>query len=175
MFGEGRSLETISRHDAVALLSATPVGRVVFSVGALPAIVPVAFAVHDGAVVIRTSPWSRLARAAPGGVLAFEVDEVDPETRTGWSVVVTGVASVVEDAEQRAVIDEVVETFAPGQNDVRIRLPLTVVTGRRITAGQDQSPVEARPLPQAAPVAHDVRSGRWHGTVPGPRAAEQPP
>ena len=105
MFGEERSLETLSKQDAVALLSTIPVGRVVFTVGALPAIVPVAFAVHDGAVVMRTSPESRLAKAAPGGVLAFEIDDIDAETRTGWSVVVMGVATVVADPEQRAAID----------------------------------------------------------------------
>lgn len=146
-----------------------------FSVGALPAIVPVAFAVHDGAVVMRTSPGSRLARAAPGGVLAFEVDDVDPQARTGWSVVVTGVANIFQDPVQRAVIDGVVETFAPGQNDVCIRLPLTVVTGRRITATRDQSPVEARPLPQSTVTSSTVRSSRGHGTVPAPRAAGKPP
>jgi len=134
MFSEERSLEKLSKSDAVALLSTLSVGRVVFTVGALPAIVPVAFAVHDDAVVMRTSLGSRLARAAPGGVLAFEVDEVDPTTRTGWSVVVTGVARVVADHAGRAAIDGIVETFAPGQTDVCIRLPLTVVTGRRLTS-----------------------------------------
>jgi nitroimidazol reductase NimA-like FMN-containing flavoprotein (pyridoxamine 5'-phosphate oxidase superfamily) len=134
MFSEERSLEKLSKTDAVALLSTTSVGRVVFTVGALPAIVPVSFAIHDDAVVMRTSPGSRLARAAPGGVLAFEVDDVDPTERTGWSVVVTGVARVVADPAERAVIDGVVETLAPGQVDVCIRLPLTVVTGRRLTS-----------------------------------------
>jgi nitroimidazol reductase NimA-like FMN-containing flavoprotein (pyridoxamine 5'-phosphate oxidase superfamily) len=140
MFSEERSLETLSKRDAVGLLSTVSVGRVVFSVGALPAIVPVAYAVHGDAIVMRTSPESRLARAAPGGVLAFEVDEVDPATRTGWSVVVTGLASTVSDPVERAAIDGIVETFAPGQTDVCIRLPLTVVTGRRVVAVQEAPP-----------------------------------
>lgn len=175
MFGEERSLEALSEQDAVALLSTSPVGRVVFTVGALPAIVPVAFAVHDGAVVMRTAPESRLARAAPGGVLAFEIDDVDPQTRTGWSVVVMGVATVVADPVQRAAINGLVEAFAPGRDDVCIRLPLTVVTGRRVTAAKDQSPVETRLLPQAAPLVSAIRSSRSHDTVPTPRAAERPP
>lgn len=176
MFGEERSLETLSRKEAVALLATIAVGRVVFTVGALPAIVPVAFAVHDGAVVMRTSPDSRLAKAAPGGVLAFEIDDIDAETRTGWSVVVMGVATVVADPEAQAAIDGVVETFAPGHTDVCISLPLTVVTGRRVTApAQDQSPVKARPLPQATLRAPAIRSIRRHETVSAPRAAELPP
>ena len=135
MFSEERSLETLSKRDAIALLSTVSVGRVVFTVGALPAIVPVAFAVHGDAIVMRTSSESRLARAAPGGVLAFEVDDVDPATRTGWSVVVTGLASTVSDPVERAIIDGMVETFAPGKIDACIRLPLTVVTGRRVAGG----------------------------------------
>jgi nitroimidazol reductase NimA-like FMN-containing flavoprotein (pyridoxamine 5'-phosphate oxidase superfamily) len=158
MFGEERTLETLSEHESVALLSTIPVGRVVFTVGALPAIVPVAFAIQDGAVVMRTSAESRLAKAAPGGVLAFEIDDIDAETRTGWSVVVMGVATVVADPAQRAAIDGVVETFAPGQRDICIRLPLTVVTGRRVTAGKDQSPVQTRPLPQPTPLAPAITS-----------------
>ena len=146
MFGEERFLEALSQQEAVALLATIPVGRVVFTVGALPAIVPVAFAVHDGAVVMRTSPESRLAKAAPGGVLAFEVDDIDAETRTGWSVVVMGVATVVANPEQRAAIDGVVDAFAPGRKDVCIRLPLTVVTGRRVTAVRDQSPLQTQLL-----------------------------
>ena len=55
---------------------------------------PVTFAVLDHAVVLRTAADTRLAAAADGAVRAFEVDEVDPVTRTGWSVVVTGVAEV---------------------------------------------------------------------------------
>ena len=132
MPGEQRSLEAFSRHEAVALLESVPVGRVVFTVGALPAIVPVTFSVIDDAVVIRTSSDTRLARAADGGVLAFEADEVDPVTRTGWSVVVTGVGELVTEPREKAVIHSAVEPFAPGKHEVYIRLPLTVVTGRRV-------------------------------------------
>jgi len=174
MFSEERALETLSQQEAVTLLSTMPVGRVVFTVGALPAIVPVAFAVHDGAVVMRTSPGSRLARAAPGGVLAFEIDDIDPETRTGWSVVVMGVAAVVADPVQRAAIDRVVDAFAPGRNDVCIRLPLTVVTGRRVTAAKDQGPGDARQVPPAAPLSRPTRSSRRHEAVPALTAAERP-
>ena len=114
------------------LLGSVPVGRVVFTLGALPAVVPVTFAVQDHAIVIRTSADTRLAAAADGGVLAFETDDVDPVTRTGWSVVVTGVAEVVTDHARQAAIRSVVEPFAPGSHEVYVRLPLTIVTGRRV-------------------------------------------
>ena len=138
---EPKALEGMSRREAVDRLSTAVVGRMVFTSGALPAVVPVTFAVHDGAVVLRTAPSTRLAAAADGGVIAFEADEVDPVTRTGWSVVVTGVAQVVDDPQQQAIIRSVVEPFAPGHHEVYVRLPLTVVTGRRIlAAGVSKAP-----------------------------------
>ena len=130
-----RSLEALSPAEAVALLATAAVGRVVFTAGALPAVVPVTFAVHAGAVVLRTAAGSRLAGAADGSVLSLQADDVDPDARTGWSVVVTGMSEVVIDAAARAVIHGLVEPWAPGQHDVYVRIPLTVVTGRRVAEG----------------------------------------
>lgn len=130
-----RSLEAMARSDAVALLTTAAVGRAVFIAGALPAVVPVTFAVHDGAVVLRTASGTRLAAAADRGVLSLQADDVDPGSRSGWSVVVTGVAELVIDAVQRAVIRGLVQPWAPGEHDVYVRLPMTVVSGRRIAHG----------------------------------------
>lgn len=130
-----RSLEGLSLTEAVALLATAAVGRVVFTAGALPAVVPVTFAVHAGAVVLRTSAGTRLAAAADGSVLSLQADDVDPEARTGWSVVVTGLAELVSDPRERAVIHGLAEPWAPGHHDVYVRIPLTVVTGRRVAEG----------------------------------------
>jgi hypothetical protein len=91
-----------------------------------------------------TAPDSRLAAAADEGVLAFEIDEIDPQSRSGWSVVVTGVAELVTDSLTRSRIHGMVTPWPPGHLDVFVRLPLTVVTGRRIVAA---APV---PLPRPA-------------------------
>jgi uncharacterized protein len=144
MTPDALSLELLSRSECVRLLTRTQVGRVVFTVAALPAVIPVTFAVLDDAVVMCTAPDGRLAAAADGGVLTFEIDEIDLSSRTGWSVVVTGLAELVTDSLTRSRIHGAVAPWAPGHLDVFIRLPLTVVTGRRIVAA---APV---PLPRAA-------------------------
>lgn len=165
--------EVLSYRDCVALLETPQVGRVVFTVGALPAIVPVTFAVQDDAIIICTAADTRLAGAANGRVLAFEVDEVDPATRTGWSVVVTGVGELVIDSAQRARLHGVVTPWAPGRHDVLIRLPFTVVTGRRIV---DASPASAPAADRIAArrTAHLIRKRRLQSRVavrrdPSPR------
>lgn len=131
---ELRSLEVMAYAECLRLLSGMQVGRAVFTVAALPAVLPITFAVDVDAIVMCTGADTRLAAAADGGVLAFEVDEVDPASRTGWSVVVTGVAELVSDALARSRLHGVVTPWAPGPHDVFIRLPLTVVSGRRIVA-----------------------------------------
>lgn len=133
MYAE-RSLTALSRRECVALLANEQIGRVVFTERALPAVVPVTFAIHDDAVVMCTSADTRLAAAATRGVLAFQVDDIDPSTRSGWSVVVVGVADLVDDPVEQARIRLVLQPWAPGRNEVFIRLPLKVVTGRRIGA-----------------------------------------
>ena len=125
----------LSRIESVDLLSRAQVGRVVFTERALPAVVPVTFALHADSIVMRTSETTSLAAAASrGGVLAFEVDDFDPASRCGASVVVLGLPELVTLAAERACINLVLEPWAPGHNDVWIRLPLTMVTGRRIIA-----------------------------------------
>ena len=132
---EERSLLALSPSACVDLLSRAQVGRVVFTERALPAVVPVAFALHADGIVVHTSGDTSLAAAAArGDVLAFEVDDIDPASRTGWSVVVLGEPELVTSAEERARINLVLEPWAPGHHDVCIRLPLTVVTGRRIAS-----------------------------------------
>lgn len=86
----------LERRECLRLLAQAPVGRIVHTRQALPAVLPVNFALDtDDSVLLRTSSASELVRAIEGSVVAFEVDEVDAATHSGWSVVVTGSATVV--------------------------------------------------------------------------------
>jgi nitroimidazol reductase NimA-like FMN-containing flavoprotein (pyridoxamine 5'-phosphate oxidase superfamily) len=139
-----RSLEALSHDECLELLGRAQVGRVVFTMGALPAVVPVTFALQDAAILTRTAADTRLAKAAKGAVLAFQVDELDAASRTGWSVVVTGVAELVTDTDERRRLDGLLEPWAPGERDVFIRVPLTMVSGRRIVVSEPSPNGSAR-------------------------------
>jgi len=78
----------LGRDEALKLLAEAPLGRVVFSHQALPAIRPVNHLVEpNGDIVIRTHTGAALlGRAARSEVVAYEADDLDPATRTGWSV-----------------------------------------------------------------------------------------
>ena len=59
-------LEILDDGECRALLAATPLGRVVFTDRALPAILPVNYVLAGGDVIIRTTPGVvRTARPRP--------------------------------------------------------------------------------------------------------------
>ena len=95
MDADSAGLERLSRDECYRLLPTEPIGRIVFTEGALPAIQPVNFALDGDDIVIRTSAGSKLAAAARSAIVAFEVDDYDAESMTGWSVVVVGRAEPV--------------------------------------------------------------------------------
>lgn len=126
-------IESLAREECLQLLRIAQVGRVGVSSGTLPIILPVNFAVLDGGIVFRTAGGTKLAAAAAGTVVAFEVDHYGPDGRSGWSVLVQGVARTLDSAEQRAAADEAdLESWATGSSaDHLVCIDLQVVTGRR--------------------------------------------
>ncbi|MFE9880281.1 pyridoxamine 5'-phosphate oxidase family protein [Streptomyces sp. NPDC005784] len=122
----------LDRQECIRLLAKVPVGRVVYTRQALPAVLPVNFCLDtDNSVLLRTSSASDLVRAIDGVVVAFEADEFDAETRSGWSVVVTGRATVVTDPAEHERLSQVGPTsWMPLRNAVFVRIESEMVTGR---------------------------------------------
>ncbi|GAA3632945.1 pyridoxamine 5'-phosphate oxidase family protein [Streptomyces sp. S1A] len=129
----------LDRRECLNLLGQVPLGRIVYTENALPAVLPVNFFLdRDQAVVLRTSGTSRMARAVDGSVVAFEVDRFDEATRSGWSVVVTGRASLVTDpGEAERLGRSGPLSWAPVEDGVHVRIGAELVTGRLL---EDVSP-----------------------------------
>lgn len=126
-------LEILSPEECRALLAEAPLGRIVFTDRALPAIQPVNYTLADGDVVIRTSPSSRLATAAADVIVAFEIDDFDTGTRTGWSVVVVGHARTVTAPDEQVALRSLpLRSWAPGGRDHFIRVHPQIISGRRV-------------------------------------------
>ncbi|MBW8826475.1 MAG: pyridoxamine 5'-phosphate oxidase family protein [Acidobacteria bacterium] len=99
-------LEILERPDCLALLRSQGIGRVGFTSGALPVILPVDYALVEDHIVFQTSPGSSLDTAMRAEtVVAFEVDNVGHGCGPRWSVVITGRATELVDEE---AIDEAV-------------------------------------------------------------------
>ncbi|MEU6809952.1 pyridoxamine 5'-phosphate oxidase family protein [Streptomyces sp. NPDC046831] len=128
----------LERQECLQLLAQVPVGRIVHTRRALPAVLPVNFCLAtDGAVLLRTSAASELVSAIDGAVVAFEADEVDAVAQAGWSVLVTGSASVVADpAEHARLVREGPRSWVPSPREVFVRIEPELVTGRELVAGR---------------------------------------
>ncbi|WP_101787519.1 pyridoxamine 5'-phosphate oxidase family protein [Nonomuraea indica] len=129
-----RDLEELSTAEALRLLAGVPIGRIVFTRHALPAIRPVNYLVADGQIVIRSNPGTVLSTevAPSGSVVAFEADELDAERRLGWSVIVTGVARLVDDPEEAARYKARLRPWVAGEMDQVVRISPEIVTGFRL-------------------------------------------
>jgi uncharacterized protein len=123
-----RRLDVLSPADCQRLLRSRSVGRVAVNRRGLgPLVVPVNYAVDEaGAVVFRTSEGTKLARIARGAV-SFQVDEFDEEHRTGWSVLVAGLAHEVDACTGTAAE---LRPWAPGPMRRAVRIVPTTVSGR---------------------------------------------
>lgn len=128
-------LRELTVDECVELLSGTLVGRAAICTPTGPHVVPVNYAVQgDDAVVFRTTPYSVLGTYGWAGDIAFEVDQIDPEKRQGWSVLAVGRGEVVEDVEEieRIRLTDEPHPWADGVRPLYIRLQWREITGRRI-------------------------------------------
>lgn len=123
----------IHREECESLLRRAGVGRVAVSTPTGPHIVAVNYTVVDGAILVRTTPYSVLGTHGRNALLAFEVDHFDSEQH-GWSVMARGRAEVVTSTEE---IDHIREVWSPSPwltngRHTFLRLPLGDLTGRRV-------------------------------------------
>ncbi|MFE7978917.1 pyridoxamine 5'-phosphate oxidase family protein [Streptomyces shenzhenensis] len=128
------AFRALDRLECLRLLAKVPVGRVVYTRQALPAVLPINFALDtDASVLLHTSPDSDLVRAIDGVVVAFEADEFDAATRSGWSVVVTGRATLVTDPVENERLSQIgPSSWMPLRDPVFVRIESEMVTGREL-------------------------------------------
>jgi uncharacterized protein len=129
-------LELLTEQQCAQLLQPGGVGRVGVTIAGLPVIMPVNYAYLDGDVLFRTGEGTKLDVATQRAVVAFEVDAYDPESRSGWSVLVIGRSSIITDPEELARLDAYdITPWAYGKRSNYVRLQSELVTGRRIVPG----------------------------------------
>jgi len=147
--------EELDRDVCLELLQGQSVGRVAVTVpDGPPHVVPVNYTMLRGSVVFRTMPGTKLTRLVTEPV-TFEADEWDSDGRTGWSVVIQGLAYEASDREmdyEHVHLDSVAER----QNSRWVRLAPDTITGRRITGASALTPNRPALLP-------DPEVATWHG------------
>ena len=134
-----RSLQELTVEECYLLLETQQVGRLGVNAEHYPLIFPVNYALDRGVIVIRTHPGTKLAAASHANV-TFEVDQINQPTRSGWSVLVRGLAEEVTAAHRAELIERTrasgVQPWAPGEHGHWLRLIPHAITGRRIVPGE---------------------------------------
>ena len=124
----------LTEEECRDLLSRHVVGRVALSTPGGPRIVPVNYALYDNSIVFRTAPYSELGTYGWDAELAFEIDHIDEEKHSGWSVVALGRGSLIEDTAELGQIRGRTDPhpWAGGSRQLYMRLTWRTLTGRRI-------------------------------------------
>ena len=133
-------LETLDEAECLRLISPGGIGRIAFTGRYGLTVLPVNYKLHDGAIVFRTAQDSPTGEDLRTGIahaeyqVAFEIDQINPETRDGWSVLIHGPAHhMSSDAEQAAVEASGVTPWPRGAHEHAIRIIPTTITGRRLS------------------------------------------
>ncbi|HMJ75817.1 MAG TPA: pyridoxamine 5'-phosphate oxidase family protein [Iamia sp.] len=129
-----RLTRRMAPDECLLLLEAEDVGRLAIVQGHVPAIFPINYRLDGGDIVFRTAPGAKVTHG-PRALAAFEIDGLDREARTGWSVVVVGALEVLapSDAARLARLEQLpIAPWAGGQKDVLMRLVPGTITGRMI-------------------------------------------
>ncbi len=127
----GGSFQVLEESECRELLSSRAVGRLAFWTPDGPSILPVNHvADHDG-IRFRTSPYNSITRHVGGTVVAFEVDEVDDFTESGWSVLVRGVAELLVGSSSDSLQPD---PWPNGVRSVVVQIRPMEVSGRRVIA-----------------------------------------
>jgi uncharacterized protein len=126
-------IREIDAAECLDLLAGTTVGRVAYCDEDGPVVLPVNYVVNGGDVMFRISPHSSLAQHLRSGPAAFQIDESDAYTQSGWSVLVRGTAAFVEYDE----LPEPTSRPSPwpeGNRTLHVRITPSSITGRRLLA-----------------------------------------
>lgn len=128
-----RRLDVISVEECLQLLESRSIGRIAFVDHGRPQVRPVNYRFHEGSVVLRTAHGTWLDTVHLAAV-AFEVDAIDADYHTGWSVVVHGKGEEVWRPEELAAMRRLpLRPWAPGTREHYVRIHPAEITGRRIT------------------------------------------
>jgi len=126
------ALHVLDPVECERLLRLSRFGRLVLLTPEGPEILPVNYAVQGDAIVVRTSSSGSIARYGHDAELVFEIDLVDQEYWSGWSVVARGRGELVSDPSDDVPAGRRVRSWVDEDRDSELRMVWRELTGRRV-------------------------------------------
>ena len=151
---DSSGLQVLPEAECLELLAGARVGRVVVSIDAMPAALPVNYTMIGREIYFRTAAGTKLSAAVNRTVVAFQVDDFDAASAAGWSVLVVGPARLVTDPGERALLDRAgIHSWVVADPPHYVAIGMDRVTGRRLPSAA----TAAKPALVTAPAARSVR------------------
>lgn len=132
---DDRQFSALSEEQCRTRLREQNVGRLAWQAADGPQILPVNYVCHDEAVIFRTSPYGLLSELIRPTDVVLEIDELDTDHHSGWSVTVHGRAEAVAEPAEVSKLWGTADLlpWAPGVRNLFIRIVPRRVTGRSLT------------------------------------------
>jgi hypothetical protein len=125
-------VEALDREECVRLLASQSLGRIAVVISGQPLIFPVYYTVDGNAVVFRTDRGVKI-HGAVGSRVAFETDAPRSACESGWSVLVIGVAELLDSSREAARLSRLAALpWNPGPKEHWVRIRIGAISGRRI-------------------------------------------
>ncbi len=106
---------------------------------------------RPGGGTVRCIRGTKVASLMRASRAWFEVDDIDSDRRTGWSVIVTGVTEWVTHAtEVRRLNTLGVDSWIAGRDAEWVRIRIRVVSGRRVSATRGRYGAKPVTMPDGA-------------------------
>jgi nitroimidazol reductase NimA-like FMN-containing flavoprotein (pyridoxamine 5'-phosphate oxidase superfamily) len=130
-----RRFTSLPATECLALVRSHTIGRVGWNASDGPQILPVTYVLREGVIVFRTAPYGALAELRHAHQVAFEVDDFDVVSRTGWTVLVRGTIQASGNPDELAGVrtHEELIPWAPGARNLVLVITPEHVTGRQIS------------------------------------------
>jgi uncharacterized protein len=129
------SLAILTADECRALLVThrPRLGRLAFVADGWPIVLPMNYTLDGNVVYFRTASGGGFAAAVRSEHVTFQVDHVDEVWEEGWSLLVFGHLSVVDDAAELTRVRQLpLVPWAGGDKPYYLRLEILSVSGRRI-------------------------------------------
>jgi nitroimidazol reductase NimA-like FMN-containing flavoprotein (pyridoxamine 5'-phosphate oxidase superfamily) len=135
----GGVVERLDEAECMELLSTGRIGRLTYNGRFGTVALPSEYKIHDGSIIFRTYQITFTEEDLRTGIahadyqVAFEADQIDPDAREGWLVLVRGTAHNIDtEAERASIADVGLKSWVKGEPEHFIRVDPISIGGQRI-------------------------------------------
>jgi nitroimidazol reductase NimA-like FMN-containing flavoprotein (pyridoxamine 5'-phosphate oxidase superfamily) len=133
-------VQELDEAECLRLVAGQEIGRIAYNGRSGPMVLPVNYRLFEDSIVFRTAQGGTVDEDLTTGItdaeylIAFEIDELYPARKEGWTVLIHGSAHHVTDEDERASLARTgVTPWAGGVRDLYMRIRPTRIAGRRIS------------------------------------------